>query len=168
MPCLRLATAADLPALRRLVERAYRGDTARQGWTHEADLLDDERTSDAELAAAIAAPDKRVVVALGASDAVVGTVTVAALPGSKAYLGMLCVDPDVQAAGLGRALLDHAAQVARQDLGASAIEMTVIDRRRELIAWYERRGYARTGETRPFPGALPVDFAMVVLERSLS
>jgi len=45
--------------------------------------------------------------------------------------------------------------------------MTVIDRRRELIAWYERRGYARTGEKRPFPGALPVDFAMVVLERSL-
>jgi hypothetical protein len=63
MTDFRLATEADLPALRRLVERAYRGDTARQGWTHEADLLDDERTSDAELAAAIAAPDRRLIVA---------------------------------------------------------------------------------------------------------
>ncbi len=164
----RLAAPADLPALRRLVERAYRGDTARQGWTHEADLLDDERTSDAELAAAIAAPDRCVIVAQAADGALIGTVTLIALPQGKAYLGMLCVDPDVQAGGLGRALLAHCDAVAKSQLGAGAIEMTVIDRRPELIAWYERRGYVRTGETRPFPGATPVDFAMVVLERKVS
>jgi ribosomal protein S18 acetylase RimI-like enzyme len=168
MTDFRLATEADLPALRRLVERAYRGDTARQGWTHEADLLDDERTSDAELAAAIAAPDRRLIVAQAGDGALVGTVTLVGLPNGKAYLGMLCVDPDVQAAGLGRALLAQCDAVAQADLGATAIEMTVIDRRPELIAWYERRGYVRTGETRPFPGAASVDFAMVVLERALS
>ena len=31
------------------------------------------------------------------------------------------------------------------------MEMTVITQRRELIAWYERRGYTVTGESRPFP-----------------
>lgn len=168
MPDFRLATEADLPALRRLVERAYRGDTARQGWTHEADLLDDERTSDAELAAAIAAPDRRLIVAEAGDGALVGTVTLVGLPHGKAYLGMLCVDPYVQAAGLGRALLAQCDAIAPAELGARAIEMTVIDRRPELIAWYERRGYVRTGETRPFPGAASVDFGMVVLERALS
>nr|WP_168554367.1 GNAT family N-acetyltransferase [Novosphingobium sp. SG720] len=167
-PKFRLATLADLPALRTLVERAYRGDTARQGWTHEADLLDDERTSDAELAAALAAADKRVIVAEAGDGALVGTVTLVGLPGSKAYLGMLCVDPDVQAGGLGRALLAQCDAMAKTELGARAIEMTVIDRRPELIAWYERRGYVRTGETRPFPGTMAVDFAMVVLERPLT
>lgn len=44
---IRFATHDDIPALHDLVERAYRGDSARQGWTHEADLLDGQRT-DAE------------------------------------------------------------------------------------------------------------------------
>jgi len=29
--------------------------------------------------------------------------------------------------------------------------MTVIRQREVLIAWYERRGYQRTGELKPFP-----------------
>ena len=75
---------------------------------------------------------------------------------------------DGQGGGIGRLLLDEAARVARDELGLRAIEMTVIDRRAELVAWYERRGYVRTGETRPFPGPQPVPFAMVVLERQLA
>jgi hypothetical protein len=31
------------------------------------------------------------------------------------------------------------------------MEMTVVAQRTDLIAWYLRRGYAATGETRPFP-----------------
>lgn len=165
---LRRARPSDLPALRVLVERAYRGDSARKGWTHEADLLDDERTSDADLAATITAPDKRLLLALDATGLPVGTVTLIPQPTGKAYLGMLCVDPDGQGGGIGRLLLDEAARVARDELGLQAIEMTVIDCRAELVAWYERRGYVRTGETRPFPGPQPVPFAMVVLERQLA
>lgn len=169
-PVFRIATLADVPALRQLVERAYRGDTARQGWTHEADLLDDERTSDADLAAAIGDRATRVILAQSAG-ALVGTVTVKACGNAdgppRAYLGMLCVDPDVQAGGLGRALIAQAEAVARDELGAKVMEMTVIDRRPELIAWYERRGYARSGETRPAPMPGKHDFAMVVLERAI-
>jgi len=168
MVAIRTATPADLPALRRLVERAYRGDSARQGWTHEADLLDDERTSDDELAAVIAAGDKCMLVAHDAAGALVGTVTLTRLTDGRAYLGMLCVDPDVQAGGIGRALLAACDDAARRLWASAAIEMTVIAPRTELIAWYERRGYVRTGETRPFPGRQPVPFSMVVLERSLS
>ena len=55
----RTAVAADVPAIRALVESAYRGDSARGGWTHEADLLGGERTSEAEVAAVVADPAQR-------------------------------------------------------------------------------------------------------------
>lgn len=161
------ATAADVPALRVLVERAYRGDSARLGWTHEADLLGGERTTDADLAATIADPRSRVVLA-HRDDALVGTVTVTDLGQARAYMGMLCVDPAMQAAGLGRALIVASERVAHDTFGARRMEMTVIDRRTDVIAWYERRGYRQTGETRPFPEPGTHPFAMVVLERVLA
>jgi GNAT superfamily N-acetyltransferase len=140
-----LAHAGDVPRLRKLVERAYRGQSAKQGWTHEADLLDDERTSDEELADAVA------------DD----------LGNARAYLGMLCVDPALQAEGLGRALIADAEDLAAELFGAKFMEMTVIDARTDLIAWYERRGYVRSGEMRPFPYGDAGRFGMVVLERRL-
>ena len=54
----RAATPDDVAALHRLIERAYRGETAKAGWTHEADLLFDDRTSAGELSALIADPDR--------------------------------------------------------------------------------------------------------------
>lgn len=163
----RLAKAGDVPALRALVEKAYRGDTAKRGWTHEADLLDDERTSDAELAETIDSTASRVLLA-EIDGALAGTVTITDVGRDRAYLGMLCVDPDLQAEGLGRALIADAEDMASEVFGARLMEMTVIDARPELIAWYERRGYARTGETRPFPNGDAVPFRMVVLEKALS
>ena len=163
----RLAKAGDVPALRTLVEKAYRGDTAKRGWTHEADLLDDERTSDAELAETIAAETSRVLLA-EIDGVLAGTVTITDVGQARAYLGMLCVDPDLQAEGLGRALIADAEDMATEAFGARLMEMTVIDARPELIAWYERRGYARSGETRPFPNGEGVPFRMVVLEKDLS
>ncbi len=158
-----------MAALRALVESTYRGDQARQGWTHEADLLTGARTSDAELAATIVNPAHSVLVA-ERENALVGTVTVSAAGPARAYLGMLSVAPGQQGSGLGRRLIIAAEAEARRHFGALVMEMTVIERRHELISWYERRGYRLTGETRPFPAAPeePVDFAMVVMERSLS
>jgi GNAT superfamily N-acetyltransferase len=162
----RLAKAGDVPALRALVEKAYRGDSAKRGWTHEADLLDDERTSDDELSANIASDATRVLLA-EIDGKLAGTVTITDVGSGRAYLGMLCVDPDMQAEGLGRALIADAEDMAAEVFGATVMEMTVIDARPELIAYYERRGYARSGETRPFPYGEAVPFRMVVLEKAL-
>ncbi|GLK47226.1 hypothetical protein GCM10017620_01990 [Brevundimonas intermedia] len=100
--------------------------------------------------------------------ALVGCVQVARVGDDLAYLGMLTVEPTLQASGLGRRLLDAAESEAVARFAARRMEMTVIHRRAELIAWYERRGYRHTGETRPFPVAPPrpeLDF--VVLEKGL-
>ena len=166
MTQFRIAAPADVPAIRALIESGYRGDSARKGWTHEADLLDGNRTSEAEIAAIVAAPDKRMLLAERAG-ALIGTVTITDLGGGRAYLGMLCVDPAVQAAGLGRTLITRVEEQASRDFAARTMEMTVIDARPELIAYYERRGYRCTGEIRPFPLPMDVPYLMVVLERPI-
>ena len=165
MTTIAAATLADAPALKALLEAAYRGDSARRGWNHEADILDDERTAPGEVEALLA--DEAVTILTAHEGAaLIGCVAVTIKGAALAYLGMLCVAPDLQSAGLGRRLLDAAEDHARA-LGIAAMEMTVIDSRDALIAWYERRGYDRTGVTRPFPVPRDPPVTFVVLEKPL-
>lgn len=159
------ASLADAPVLKALLEAAYRGDSARAGWNHEADILDDERIERDELDALLADPAVTILTARD-SDALIGCVAVTRKDARLAYLGMLCVLPTLQSGGLGRRLLDAAENHARA-LGIPAMEMTVIDSRETLIAWYERRGYARTGEARPFPVPRDPPITFAVLEKPL-
>ena len=170
---LTTATNHDVPALLALVQGAYRGDSSRRGWTHEADLLDGQRTDAAALDAVIADADHRILLAFD-GQAVAGCVQISRVGGERAYLGMLTVDPLRQAGGLGRALIEAAERTAADLFGATCMEMTVVRQRADLIAWYVRRGYSLTGETRPFPYedmrfGLPrvTDLEFVVLEKML-
>jgi len=170
----REATAADVPLIQPLVHNAYRGDRARLGWTHEADLLEAQRIDEDQLAVSIGDPAQVIVLAEQAG-VLIGCVLVADKGGCLAYLGMLTVDAMVQARGLGRRLIDQAEAIARERFGATRMEMTVIVQRTELIEWYERRGYHQTGDRRPFPAADPrfgvplrADLEFVVMERSLA
>ncbi len=165
MPTIRPATLADLPRLHPVVERAYRGDSARQGWTHEADMLSDART-DLETLATLIDGDSRLLIALD-GDTILGCVNVAHRGDGLAYLGLLCVNPQIQARGIGKQLIAAAESTARDTFSADRIEMTVIDRRVELIAWYERHGYTRSGETRPFPVPVDPPLTMTVLVKPL-
>ena len=167
------SNSADLSALHRLVHSAYRGDSARAGWTHEADLLDGQGTDEAALAEVLADPGQAILVARD-DEVLAGCISVAAKDGGLAYIGMVTVDPQRQNSGLGRHLLEAAETYARDHFGCTRAEMTVIAVRIELIAWYERRGYAATGETRPFPAADPRfglprrdDLEFIVLDKAL-
>lgn len=166
------ATAADLPALERLVEGAYRGDSARAGWSHEADLVGGRRTDADELGAMLASPAQHILLLRG-GDALSACAALTDKGDGLVYLGMLTVEPAQQAGGTGRAVLAGAEDFARDRLGARTMEMQVIAQRPELIAWYERRGYAPTGETRPFPydearyAPQRDDLAFIVLEKRL-
>lgn len=165
---IRVATEADLPALHLVIERAYRGDSARAGWTFEADLLSDDRTDLGELTAIVRSASDRLLVAISEDCVPIGCVQVTSKGAGLAYLGLLCIDPVLQAGGLGRQLIAAAEDLARGVFGAHAMEMTVIDQRLELIAYYERRGYGQTGEKRPFPVLVDPPLAMVVLEKALA
>ena len=165
---IRPASHADLPLLHPVIERAYRGDVARAGWTHEADLIiEGERTDLETLTGLIDDPASRLLIAQDGAT-IIGCVNVQDRGGGTAYLGLLCVDPLLQAGGIGRRLVTAAEQAARAGFGAERIEMTVIEQRIELIAWYERLGYAASGERRDFPIAMTPPLFMTVLVKPLA
>ncbi|MFJ5229083.1 GNAT family N-acetyltransferase [Kitasatospora sp. NPDC088391] len=148
-PRFRAAVAADVPALVALVESAYRGEASRVGWTTEADLLDGRRTDEEGVAELMGRPDSLVLVAELAGAPV--ACCHLERRGGAGYFGMFAVSPAAQGGGLGRRVLARAEEWARTEWGADRMEMTVIEQRADLIAWYERRGFARTGEFEPFP-----------------
>jgi GNAT superfamily N-acetyltransferase len=145
----RPATYDDVPAIVALVESAYRGDSSRAGWTTEADLLDGQRTDPDDVRECIAKP--RSVVLLAERDGVLVACAHIAEREGAGYFGMFSVVPGLQGGGVGKAVLAEAERIVREDFELAALRMTVIDVRDELIAFYERRGYARTGLTKPFP-----------------
>jgi ribosomal protein S18 acetylase RimI-like enzyme len=143
------ATDAEVPALNRLVNRAYRGEAAAQGWTTEAHLLAGQRTDEADLREQLLSPGATFLLARTAAQELVGSVYLQPQD-PELYLGMLSVEPALQAQGLGRQLVVAAEHFART-LGCTAIRITVISVRHELLAWYERLGFRRTGATVDFP-----------------
>ena len=145
----RAATEADIPALVELVTSAYRGEASRAGWTTEADLLDGARIDPDVLRADIRRPRSRVLV-LDGDDGPLACAHVAVEDGAG-YFGMFAVRPGLQGSGLGGRLLAECERVAREEWGLSLMRMSVIDLRESLIAYYERRGYRRTGRHLPFP-----------------
>ena len=153
----RAAAACDVAAIVALVESAYRGDVSRTGWTTEADLLDGQRTDLDEVAVLVARSDSRVLLAerpstgSGQAGALLACCHIERENAQRCHFGMFAVSPREQGSGLGRAMLAEAERIARMEWGCTMMAMTVIDVRAELIAWYERRGYRRTGEYKAFP-----------------
>lgn len=143
------ATTEDVPALVALVNSGYRGDSSRQGWTTEADLLGGIRIDEEAMLDLLNTPGSAVLKATDTNGALQGCVHLQDA-GNALYLGMLTVSPGLQNAGIGRQLME-AAEVFAHEKDFTAITMTVISVRDELIAWYKRRGYTDTGERKPFP-----------------
>jgi len=153
----RFARSADVPAIVDLVESAYRGESSRAGWTTEADLLDGQRT-DAEAISAVVAGRSSAMLLAEADGKLVGCCQLQRPhppPDSpftaEAYFGMFAVRPGGQGQGWGGQILAEAERLARDEWSANTMVMSVLAQRPDLIAWYERRGYRRTGETTPFP-----------------
>ena len=171
---VRDAGTADIPALHRLIESAYRGEASRAGWTTEADLLDGQRTDPDDLAGILADPSQALLTAWRDGE-LLGCVLIADRGEGTGYFGMLSVSPTLQGGGLGRRLVEaaHAALAAR--FGARRVRISVFPQRETLIAWYRRLGYEPTGETLPFPYddprfGLPLrdDLHFIVMERPLA
>ena len=170
---LTAAAEADFADIVALTNWAYRGTGEVASWTVES-YLEGERTTVETLRADLAAaPDARLLVWRDATGELLGHVWLEPQAGEVWYLGLLSVRPDRQDQKLGRALLG-AAEAFAQHRGARRMRLTVINVRDTLIAWYQRRGYALTGEVRPFPYGddrfgkpRRDDLSFVVLERGL-
>lgn len=150
----RRAQQSDVPAIVVLVNSAYRGDSSRAGWTTEADILGGQRTDAEEIAQLLAEAGSEFLLCLR-GDEIIGTVHLQRQDEDTAYLGMLVIKPGLQGQGLGSRLMDEAERFLKTSWNISRLQMQVITLREELIAFYERRGFLRTGAYIPFPAHEP-------------
>ncbi|MFA6087929.1 GNAT family N-acetyltransferase [Mucilaginibacter sp.] len=142
-----LATLTDVPELTALINASYRGESSKKGWTTEAHLIDGQRIDNEGLAEQMEDPNAVILKSMDDAGKITGCVYLQ-MRGDKLYLGMLTVSPLLQANGLGRLLLQAAEDYARS-IDYHTITMTVISTRTELLSWYERRGYQKTGDVIP-------------------
>lgn len=167
---VRTATVHDAEAVAALVHSAYRADESRLGWTTEADLVGGQRVDVAMVRALVEAPDSAVLVA---GNAAVVACCHVERRGTAAYVGMFAVRPGLQGRGAGRQML-RAAEEHAVGWGADRLELSVLNHRPELIAWYQRCGFSLTGEQHAFPYGderygrpLRQDLALLTMVRSL-
>jgi ribosomal protein S18 acetylase RimI-like enzyme len=147
-----VATDAEIEDVVALVNSAYRGESSRAGWTTEADFLGGQRTDAATLRAELAEVPGAVMLVMrdAPGGPLLACVRLEPEDDGSWHLGMVTVDPRLQNRKLGRTLLEAAERFVAER-GAHAMRMHVIGIREPLIAWYERRGYRRTGATKAFP-----------------
>jgi ribosomal protein S18 acetylase RimI-like enzyme len=168
---------ADLGEVSDLVNAAYRGEGGQAGWTSEVGMVEGQRTTAAALREDLATSDAVSILVLRDAKEILACVRLEQMAGIRGqpvcYIGMLAVRPGMQDRGLGLIMLERA-EAEGLAMGAKVARMTVVAVRASLIAWYERHGYRRTGETEPFPyedarfGApLRQDLEFVVLEKPL-
>ena len=146
----RKATLLDTEKIVDLVNSAYRGESSKKGWTTEADLLGGQRTDSREIQEFVQTPNSQMILCESKSNELLGCVLLKK-NGHRCYFGMFAVKPTTQGQGLGKSFIAYSEEFARKELDCNQMYMTVITLREELIAWYERRGYKRTGEIEKFP-----------------
>lgn len=164
------ATLTDVAELNILINSAYRGEESKKGWTTETDLVGGIRIDEPMLIDYLNNDAITILKYTNADGNIIGTVYLE-VKEDKLYLGMFSVSPALQNGGVGRALIEEAEVIAKQ-LGLHTISMTVIRSRKELISWYERRGYAFTGEIQPFHdhgrfGAPKELIELIVMEKTV-
>ncbi len=165
------ATIADVAELNILINSAYRGESSKIGWTTEADLLDGIRIDEDRLKDFIQKKDSIFLKFIDAENKIIGCVHLEK-HGYKLFLGLLTVSPELQTRGIGKEMMKEA-EVRAKAVNCSAVYMSVITDRKELLNWYIKQGYKNTGVKKPFPShdkrlgipKKPLEF--ILLEKSI-
>jgi ribosomal protein S18 acetylase RimI-like enzyme len=169
---LKRAETSDLPEIVELTNLAFRGNV---GWTMETKYIEGERINLKMLEENLSAnPEALLLIWRDEEDgSLLGSVWLEPRDSALWYMGLLAVRPEMQGRQLGRRMLE-ASEHALQQQGAARITITVVNKRTRLMEWYERRGYLKTGETKPFPYGddrvgrpLLDDLEFIVMEKTL-
>lgn len=146
-PTFREATISDAEEVAWLVNAAYRPQPGAEGWTHESKVVSGDRTSPQQVQELL----RHSVVLVGLRDGkIVACVQIEGKDGD-AYIGMLAVEPSVQATGVGKTMLAQAEAYAASVLSAERFVLVVVATRTELIQFYLRRGYRQSDQQLPYP-----------------
>ena len=141
----------DAAELCQLINSAYRG---KHGWTKESDIVSGERITLEDTKALITDQETHILI-VKENSSIIACVCIEQ-KGSQAYIGLLAVNSNYQNRGLGKEVLFLAEEYALNQFCCKQYVMLVVSQRDELIAFYERRGYIKTGETEKYPVHLNV------------
>ncbi|KAI8379058.1 acyl-CoA N-acyltransferase [Radiomyces spectabilis] len=137
----------------RVVNDAYRSEG---GWTTEKDMVKGDRASVEDIENAVRCNGKPnfLMYAFERSDhgeeLVVGTIQIQPCNGgTEAEIGLFSVSPAHQSRGIGGKLLSAALQKMEQ-LGYENAVIQVLENRQDILAWYQKMGFVKTGERMPF------------------
>lgn len=167
----RIATPDDAPQLQQLIQAAFRAEDSRKDWVGDAELAANFCISVDEILPKITSPDSEMIMAFDDNGALAGTVGVFHRSDDLARLFYLAVDQTLHRGGLGRQVLEYAEGYCQRTWGVKKLGLDALTLRKELIAWYMRRGYVPTGEITPFPvdklngRALPEGLGFVEMEK---
>ena len=139
---VRPATIEQIPELVQLINTAYHPEQKCKAWTNEKRFVAGSRTDTQSLTALL--HKEKSVVLVGLQEASIVACVHLEAHAHTVHLGLLAVQPDKQAAGLGSQMLRHAQDYAQSHFQARYIELLAISLREELIAFYQRRGYQLT------------------------
>ncbi len=143
----REAKIEDIPQIVDLVNISYRSKEFK-GWTSEADIVKGDRINNAQVQE-LFQNDSKVFV-MFKDEELIGCVHVHK-QNDSCYIGMLTTHPNVQNMGIGKEILKLAEEHSIKNYSINCFEMSVLSVREELINFYERRGYKRTGDNEPYP-----------------
>lgn len=149
MDIFRTANKPDAEAIAQLVNKSYRPETGTAGWTHESDLVFGNRTSVGQVEEVILKSDSVIFVGIKGSE--IAACVHVEKDGSYSHIGMLAVNPKLQGAGAGKQMLALAEKYATESFGSEKFIINVVSSRSELIAFYLRRGYRKTGTVQDYP-----------------
>ena len=142
------ASLADAGKITALVNSVYRGENSKKGWTTEAYILDGIRITQENITEIINSKTDIIIKAI--RDNKLTACVHLENCGSYSMLGMLSVDVNYQNKGIGKLLINECERYTREVFGLKEIRMKVIGARTELIDYYIRRNYLKTGETEDF------------------
>ncbi len=148
---LELAKIKDSKNIANLVNQAYRGDI---GWTKEGHLVDGNRISQKQVENIILDKTSHLLITRDNTD-IISCICIEKKEDS-AYFGLFAVDPNIQSNGIGKKVLKLAEEYTKEILSLNKIKMVVISQRKELIEYYERRGYLKTKINQEYPKNLDV------------
>jgi len=143
---LGIASQDQAQAIADLVNLTYRGET---GWTRETHIIQGDRTNRQEVETAMSHPNAYFFIANQLQN--LASCIYVAKEKDCAYIGFFSVHPSLQGQGLGKYVLEQAEAFALRTLGVYKLVMFVVSQRPELIAFYQRRGYSRTGRIEAYP-----------------
>ena len=159
MIAFRVANKEDIAPLLNMINHSYRPKDSDASWSNESSYMTGDRINAAQLLETLQQPNSVILVGTD-NNLVVSCVLIEKIE-LTAKIGLLTVDIGRQQLGYGKATLEAAESYAISHFGVNEIKMHVLQIRTELMDFYTRRGYSRTGIVRDYPVHLGVGLPLI-------